>query len=77
MNIKSFLYTFISIVSVLFFAYSIGGRAARKAIEAERKQVEIDRLAKTVNIKKEVDGEIHSKDDDSVINELRSDWMRK
>lgn len=77
MNIKSFLYTFISIVSVLFFVYSIGGRTARKAIEAERKQEDIDRLSKTVKTKNEVDSEIRAKSDDAVIDELRTDWMRK
>lgn len=76
-KIKVFFYLFLSTLFVLLAAYSLGGRAARKASELKRKQVEIDRLETTVNIKKEVDGEIHSKDDDSVINELRSDWMRK
>ncbi|EPG3568945.1 hypothetical protein ON011_003899 [Providencia rettgeri] len=58
-------------------AYSIGGRTARKAIKLKQKQEKIDRLEKTVKVKTEVDSETRAKSDDAVIDELRTDWMRK
>nr|WP_181374661.1 hypothetical protein [Pectobacterium carotovorum] len=57
--------------------YKLGGRAARKTIELKQNKNTIDRLAKTTSINIEVENEIRSKSDDAVIDELRSDWVRK
>ncbi|MEW2741549.1 hypothetical protein ABZ131_20525 [Providencia rettgeri] len=76
-KIKTAFYLLLSTLFVLFAAYALGGRAARKAIKLKQKQEKIDRLEKTVKVKNEVDSEIRSKSDDAVIDELHADWMRK
>lgn len=76
-KIKTAFYFLLSTLFVLFAAYALGGRAVRKAIKLKQKQEKIDRLEKTVKVKNEVDSEIRSKSDDAVIDELRTDWMRK
>nr|AKG47490.1 hypothetical protein pA_00050 [Pectobacterium carotovorum] len=76
-KLKILIFSTLSIIFILLSTYKLGGRAARKTIELKQNKNTIDRLAKTTSINIEVENEIRSKSDDAVIDELRSDWVRK
>ncbi|WP_244590805.1 hypothetical protein [Xenorhabdus hominickii] len=76
-KLKTFLYTSLSIIAVLFAAYHMGGRAARKSVEIKRRQEENQRLQTTLDVKKEVEHEVQQKEIGVAAAELRNDWMRK
>ncbi|KLU17163.1 MULTISPECIES: hypothetical protein [Xenorhabdus] len=76
-KIKSALYTGLSVIAVLFAAYLIGGRAAKKSVEIKRRQEENQRLQTTLDVKKEVEHEVQQKEIGAAVTELRNDWMRK
>ncbi|PHM69579.1 hypothetical protein Xekj_02548 [Xenorhabdus sp. KJ12.1] len=76
-KLTAFLYTALAIIAVLFAAYHMGGRAARKSIEIKRRQEENQRLQTTLDVKKEVEHEVQQKEIGAAVTELRNDWMRK
>ncbi|MDE9494536.1 hypothetical protein KKJ09_13305 [Xenorhabdus bovienii] len=76
-KIKSATCTVLAVISVLFSAYNMGGRSARKSVEIKRRQEDNRRLQTTLDVKNEVQDEVQQKESGVAANELRNDWMRK
>ncbi|XWY20031.1 hypothetical protein ACNGTO_02975 [Bisgaard Taxon 45] len=74
---KEKLYLVLAVLCVLLGVYGLGHRAAKRASEMKRLNVERDVLRKTVNTKNEVRDEVDKMSSADVHERLRSDWMRK
>ncbi|MFA3693206.1 hypothetical protein ACNPHD_18060 [Klebsiella pneumoniae] len=73
---KVALATASAVVLVLFGAYMLGGRYARRAVEIKEICEEGLRNKKIVEAKVETSKQVASRSDDAVHSELQSDWMR-
>ncbi|MGS5488291.1 hypothetical protein ACVD67_17800 [Klebsiella quasipneumoniae] len=73
---KVALATASAVVLVLFGAYMLGGRSARRAVEIKEIREEGLRNKKIVEAKVEISKQVASRSDDAVHSELQSDWMR-
>lgn len=74
---KEKLYLIIAAISILFGAYGLGHRSAKKSNELRNAKVERDILRETVDTKNEVRDEISRYNSRSVNEQLRTDWLRK
>lgn len=75
-QIKSGLMTLAAVLLVLVGAYSLGGRAARQALEEKARREDNRRLQNTVDEKNETINEIRRKGASVVHHELHDKWMR-
>lgn len=66
-----------STLLVLLGAYYAGGRAARRAAELKRLEEATNRARTGLDALRHVEEAIRLRSDDSVYDELRSDWMRR
>lgn len=73
---KVFVMTAAAVIAVLFGAYVLGGRSARRSIEIRSQREESKRLKTTVEIKNETSDKIRRMDDDAVDSELAANWVR-
>lgn len=73
---KSALMTVAAALLVLFGAYTMGGRAARKALEEKAREEDRKRLKSTVDVKNETVNEVRQKDASGVHRELHDKWLR-
>lgn len=73
---KVALATASAVALVLFGAYALGGRSARKAVQIKQAADENKRLKSTVEAKSENEQAINRQSDDSINVELSTDWMR-
>lgn len=73
---KAFVMTASAVIAVLFGAYILGGRSARRSIEIRSQREERKRLKTTVEIKNETSDKIRRMDDDAVDSELAANWVR-
>lgn len=76
-KLKSAVYTLLAVIAVLFTAYHMGGRAARKSMEIKRRSDELERIRTTLDTRNDIEHEIQAMDVTAVADELRSDWLRK
>ncbi|GAA0353201.1 hypothetical protein L9H26_19220 [Morganella psychrotolerans] len=77
LKLKSAIYTILAVVAVLFTAYHMGGRAAKKSMEIKRRSDALARIRTTLDTRNDIEHEIQAKDGTAVADELRSDWLRK
>ncbi|EFG7827380.1 TPA: hypothetical protein KL716_003223 [Escherichia coli] len=75
-KLKVALITLAAVLFVLVGAYTMGGNAARRAMEEKAKQEDRKRLQGTVDVKNETINEVRTKDASAVHRELRDKWMR-
>ncbi|ENO7467598.1 hypothetical protein ACB435_004126 [Enterobacter hormaechei] len=75
-KLKFALMTLAAVLFVLVGAYTMGGRAARLAIEEKARQEDRKRLQSTVDVKNEIFNEVRRKDASAVHNELHNKWLR-
>lgn len=75
-HIKTFVMTASAVIAVLFGAYILGGRAARRSAEIKDQREENKRLRATVEVKNETIDKVRHMDDDTVDSELSANWMR-
>ncbi|EMJ3744475.1 MULTISPECIES: hypothetical protein [Klebsiella] len=73
---KAFVMTASAVIAVLFGAYVLGGRSARRSMEIQSQQEENKRLKTTVEVKNETNDKVRRMDDDAVDSELAANWMR-
>ncbi|AKL03843.1 hypothetical protein AB184_00770 (plasmid) [Klebsiella oxytoca] len=73
---KAFVMTASAVIAVLFGAYVLGGRSARRSMEIQSQQEENKRLKTTVEVKNETNDKVRHMDDDAVDSELAANWMR-
>ncbi|AXD22169.1 TPA: hypothetical protein P5L65_003924 [Salmonella enterica subsp. enterica serovar Concord] len=75
-KLKIALITAAAVLLVLAGAYTMGGRAARQAMEEKARQDDRKRLQNTVDVKNETINEVRAKDASAIHRELRDKWMR-
>lgn len=75
-KLKFALMTLAAALFVLVGAYTMGGRAARQAIEEKGRQEDRKRLQSTVDVKNETLNEMRRKDASAVHRELHDKWLR-
>ncbi|MBJ8899678.1 hypothetical protein I5418_21545 [Citrobacter braakii] len=75
-KLKFALTTLAAVLFVLVGAYTMGGRAARHAIEEKARQEDRKRLQSTVDVKNETLNEVRRKDASAVHRELHDKWLR-
>ncbi|ELE9693048.1 hypothetical protein RM405_004125 [Enterobacter kobei] len=75
-KLKIALITAAAVLLVLIGAYTMGGRAARQAMEEKARQDDRKRLQNTVDVKNETINEVRAKDASAIHRELRDKWMR-
>lgn len=75
-RIKAFVMTASAVITVLFGAYILGGRAARRSAEIKNQREENKRLSTVTEIRNETTSKVRRMDDDAVDNELSANWMR-
>lgn len=75
-KLKVALITLAAALFVLVGAYTMGGNAARRAMEEKAKQEDRKRLQSTVDVKNETLEELRGKDASAIHHELRSKWLR-
>ncbi|CZV17783.1 MULTISPECIES: hypothetical protein [Enterobacter cloacae complex] len=75
-KLKIALITAAAVLLVLVGAYTMGGRAARQAMEEKARQDDRKRLQNTVDVKNETINEVRAKDASAIHRELRDKWMR-
>ncbi|CTT55650.1 hypothetical protein QS851_20885 [Escherichia coli] len=75
-KLKVALITLAAILFVLVGAYTMGGNAARRAMEEKAKQEDRKRLQSTLDVKNETLDELRSKDASTVHHELHNKWLR-
>lgn len=75
--IRATALTCLSIVLVLCGAYYAGGVAARRAAELKRSQEAAKRAESTLEVVNRATQTTRSQNDESVVDELSSDWMRR
>ncbi|EKK3990787.1 hypothetical protein [Cronobacter sakazakii] len=76
LKLKIALITLAAVLLVLVGAYTMGGRAARRALEEKAKQDDKKRLQSTVDVKNETFNEVRQKDASAVHRELHDKWLR-
>ncbi|MGF3094473.1 hypothetical protein [Cronobacter sakazakii] len=76
LKLKIALITLAAVLLVLVGAYTMGGRAARRALEEKAKQDDKKRLQSTVDVKNETFNEVRQKDASAVHGELHDKWLR-
>lgn len=76
LKLKIALITLAAVLLVLVGAYTMGGRAARRALEEKAKQDDKKRLQSTVDVKNETFNEVRQKDASAVHRELHDKWFR-
>ncbi|ELY4103819.1 hypothetical protein [Cronobacter sakazakii] len=76
LKFKIALITLAAVLLVLVGAYTMGGRAARRAQEEKVRQVDRKRLQSTVDVKNETFNEVRQKDAAIVHRELHDKWLR-
>lgn len=75
-KLKIALITAAAVLLVLVGAYTMGGRAARQAMEEKARQDDRKRLQNTVDVKNETINEVRAKDASAIHRELSDKWMR-
>lgn len=75
-KLKFALMTLAAVLFVLVGAYTMGGCAARQAIEEKARQEDRRRLQSTVDVKNETLNEVRRKDASAVHRELHDKWLR-
>ena len=75
-KLKFALMTLAAVLFVLVGAYTMGGGAARQAIEEKARQEDRKRLQSTVDVKNETLNEVRRKDASAVHRELHDKWLR-
>lgn len=75
-KLKFALMTLAAVLFVLVGAYTMGGHAARQAIEEKARQEDRKRLQSTVDVKNETLNEVRRKDASAVHRELHDKWLR-
>ncbi|ENI9576403.1 hypothetical protein AB0A24_001515 [Escherichia coli] len=75
-KLKVALITLAAVLFVLVGAYTMGGNAARRAMEEKAKQEDIKRLQNTVEVVNETSNKIRQKDASAVHRELYDKWVR-
>lgn len=75
-KLKIALITAAAVLLVLVGAYTMGGRAARQAMEEKARKDDRKRLQNTVDVKNETINEVRAKDASAIHRELRDKWMR-
>ncbi|EMW2202884.1 hypothetical protein QDQ72_21230 [Enterobacter hormaechei] len=75
-KLKIALITAAAVLLVLVGAYTMGGRAARQAMEEKARQDDRKRLQNTVDMKNETINEVRAKDASAIHRELSDKWMR-
>lgn len=75
-KLKIALITAAAVLLVLVGAYTMGGRAARQAMEEKARQDDRKRLQNTVDVKNETINEVRAKDASAIHRELRDKWLR-
>lgn len=73
---QQYLMTASAVILVLFGAYMLGGRAARRSVELKVERDEKKRIQHTVDVKNETINAVRKQGDDSVNTELIANWMR-
>ncbi|ELY2511307.1 hypothetical protein EYS39_19230 [Cronobacter sakazakii] len=76
LKLKIALITLAAVLLVLVGAYTMGGRAARRALEEKARQDDKKRLQSTVDVKNETFNEVRQKDTSAVHRELHDKWLR-
>ncbi|QWR87155.1 MULTISPECIES: hypothetical protein [Cronobacter] len=76
LKLKIALITLAAVLLVLVGAYTMGGLAARRALEEKAKQDDKKRLQSTVDVKNETFNEVRQKDASAVHRELHDKWLR-
>ncbi|EIA0809595.1 hypothetical protein K6334_002527 [Escherichia coli] len=75
-KLKVALITLAAVLLVLVGAYTMGGNAARRAMEEKAKQEDRKRLQNTVKVVNETSSKIRQKDASAVHRELYDKWVR-
>ncbi|RTP66600.1 hypothetical protein EKN41_11550 [Enterobacter hormaechei] len=75
-KLKIALITAAAVLLVLVGAYTMGGRAARQAMEEKARQEDRKRLQNTVDVKNETINEVRAKNASAIHRELSDKWMR-
>ena len=75
-KLKVALITLAAVLFVLVGAYTMGGTAARRAMEEKAKQEDRKRLQNTVKVVNETSSKIRQKDASAVHRELYDKWVR-
>ncbi|OYB97767.1 hypothetical protein [Escherichia coli] len=75
-KLKVALITLSAVLFVLVGAYTMGGNAARRAMEEKAKQEDRKRLQNTVKVVNETSSKIRQKDASAVHRELYDKWVR-
>lgn len=75
-KLKVALITLAAVLFVLVGAYTMGGNAARRAMEEKAKQEDRKRLQNTVKVVNETNSEIRQKDASAIHRELHDKWVR-
>ncbi|ENC3532699.1 hypothetical protein ABJV44_000046 [Shigella sonnei] len=75
-KLKVALITLAAVFFVLVGAYTMGGNAARRAMEEKAKQEDRKRLQNTVKVVNETSSKIRQKDASAVHRELYDKWVR-
>ncbi|HDK0049617.1 TPA: hypothetical protein PRT27_004187 [Escherichia coli] len=75
-KLKVALITLAAVLFVLVGTYTMGGNAARRAMEEKAKQEDRKRLQNTVEVVNETSNKIRQKDASAVHRELYDKWVR-
>ena len=75
-KLKVALITLAAVLFVLVGPYTMGGNAARRAMEEKAKQEDRKRLQNTVKVVNETSSKIRQKDASAVHRELYDKWVR-
>ncbi|HCL6058078.1 TPA: hypothetical protein N2O29_003847 [Citrobacter amalonaticus] len=75
-KLKIALMTLAAVLFVLVGAYTMGGRAARQAMDEKAWRDDRKRLQSTVDVKNETIDEVRRKDASAVHRELHDKWLR-
>lgn len=76
LKLKIALITLAAVLLVLVGAYTMGGRAARRAVEEKAKQEDRERLQNTVDVGNEITNELRWKSASAVHRDLHDKWLR-
>ncbi|ELY3572310.1 hypothetical protein AGJ37_22385 [Cronobacter sakazakii] len=76
LKLKIALITLAAVLLVLVGAYTMGGRAARRAVEEKAKQKDRERLHNTVDVGNEITNELRRKSASAVHRDLHDKWLR-
>lgn len=74
---KRYLYSLLAVLAILFGAYGLGHRSAKRSVEIKKAENESKVLRKTLDISQGVRNEVNPMSSDDVQRRLHDDWMRK